>query len=56
MLLAIRYLKNKDQLSKITMIQYDIVNSLQTSHEHKLVLASFITVSIHLSFPWSLGR
>lgn len=38
------------------MIHHGIINSLQTSHEHKLVLASCVTVTIHLSPPWSLGR
>lgn len=56
MLRAIWYLKNKDQLSKITLIQYDVMNSLQISHEHKLVLASCVRESIHLPYPWSLGR
>lgn len=47
---------HKDLLFKTNMIHHDIINSLQTSHEHKLVLASCITVTIHLSPPWSLGR
>lgn len=55
MLLAAWYLKNKDQLSKITTIQYDIMNSILTSHEHKLVFTSCVTLSIHLLPSWSLG-
>lgn len=47
---------HKDLLFKATMIQHDIINALQTSHQHKLVLASYVTVTIHLSPPWSLGR